>query len=185
MAPHRSDAPQQACRPTSPLSAPITATEALTFTGDATKGFFRPVTLVEDQKLLMTYMPGAVTATKMVGQGVFTSAMSVKRTVSTSNLTPSSTSNLASATISSAATSEGPPSKVQAKKSDSVVVVDSAIITSSATLSSLSSTSSLGSSTSASLPTSTTSRAWIGRNEMSSKGLAILVAVLALGGSLL
>ncbi|CZT51584.1 uncharacterized protein RSE6_12744 [Rhynchosporium secalis] len=64
MAPHRSDAPQQACRPTSPLSAPITATEALTFTGDATKGFFRPVTLVKDQKLLMRYIPSTVTATK-------------------------------------------------------------------------------------------------------------------------
>lgn len=48
-------------------SAPITTTEALTYTGDAAKGFFRSVSLVGDSRELMTHTPGV-----LKGDGVYT-----------------------------------------------------------------------------------------------------------------
>ncbi|KAG4439752.1 hypothetical protein IFR05_004774 [Cadophora sp. M221] len=48
-------------------SAPITTTEALTYTGDAAKGFFRSVSLVRDSRELMTHTPGV-----SKGDGVYT-----------------------------------------------------------------------------------------------------------------
>ncbi|KAH7355240.1 hypothetical protein BKA65DRAFT_236413 [Rhexocercosporidium sp. MPI-PUGE-AT-0058] len=52
-----------------PPSAKVTTTEALTYTGDAAKGFFRSVSLVTDSRALMTHTPGVM---KAVGVGVYT-----------------------------------------------------------------------------------------------------------------
>ncbi|KAK0119573.1 hypothetical protein ONS95_011013 [Cadophora gregata] len=66
-------------------SAPITTTEAITYTGETANGFFRSVSLVTDSRLLMTHTPGV-----LKGAGIYTTGVeetSSERTVKTGSLT--------------------------------------------------------------------------------------------------
>lgn len=118
-------------------SAPITTTEALTYTGETAKGFFRSVSLVTDSRMLMTHTPGV-----LKGAGVYTTGGEVatsKETAKTGSATviATKTSSIASsgtgASTTKAATTKLPsvevifstatvaPTEMKSEVSESVV----------------------------------------------------------------
>ncbi|PVH80349.1 hypothetical protein DL98DRAFT_203164 [Cadophora sp. DSE1049] len=85
-------------------SAPITTTEALTYTGETAKGFFRSVSLVTDSRLLMTHTPGV-----LKGPGFYTTGGEVvtsERTVKTGSATVTATKTVSKTESSSAMKTE-------------------------------------------------------------------------------
>ncbi|KAH7411280.1 hypothetical protein BKA64DRAFT_377625 [Cadophora sp. MPI-SDFR-AT-0126] len=94
-------------------SAPITTTEALTYTGETAKGFFRSVSLVTDSRLLMTHTPGV-----LKGPGFYTTGGEVvtsERTVKTGSVTRTASSTAPKTVTSSLTNSEHSPTKTSTK----------------------------------------------------------------------
>ncbi|KAL2070387.1 hypothetical protein VTL71DRAFT_13413 [Oculimacula yallundae] len=181
------------------LSAPKTTTEALSYTGDAARGFFRSVSLVGEQGGLMTYTPGGLkgngglatataTATAMVGEGVWTSESSsqslAKETMRTGSVGGGSTSlatALARETTSSGSVGGASTSIALAKETNSatgdVASSISLVVSSSVSGSGSGNGSGSGSaSTTSSLTASTTSGALKG----GSNGLLMVAVIIGI-----
>lgn len=181
-------------------SAPITTTEALTYTGETAKGFFRSVSLVTDSRMLMTHTPGVLKGagvyttggevvtsekTAKTGSAVIATKTEISSTTKTSNVassgTGASTTKVPSVEVI-ISTATVAPTELESEVPESVVTdsVDSTASTTPSAASSLASASGTSSSVSASI---TASSARVVSASCGSMVMAAIVVCLAVGES--
>ncbi|KAH9219646.1 hypothetical protein DL95DRAFT_520632 [Leptodontidium sp. 2 PMI_412] len=112
-------------------SAPITTTEALTYTGDAAKGFFRSVSLVGDSRELMTHTPGV-----LKGDGVYTTGGEVVVSKSQSETRVKTTGSATRTGVSTASSSLTGSGSSTTKSAAATSVASAVVVLTTTTLSS-------------------------------------------------
>ncbi|KAH6722958.1 hypothetical protein BKA61DRAFT_3015 [Leptodontidium sp. MPI-SDFR-AT-0119] len=112
-------------------SAPITTTEALTYTGDAAKGFFRSVSLVGDSRELMTHTPGV-----LKGDGVYTTGGEVVVSKSQSETRVKATGSVTRTGVSTASASLTGSGSLTTKSAAATSVASVVVVLTTTTLSS-------------------------------------------------